>query len=214
MAVSDSTVAQYKPKRCKPPSQSWRTFLDNHLEDIVAGDFFTVPTATFRVLCVLLVMSHDRRKVILFNVTDSPTSAWTARQLLEAVPFDSAPRFLVRDNDSIFRGEFSGRVEALGMEEVKTAIRSTGKNSYCGRFLGAIRRECLDHVIVLDEQHLRRVLRSCVDYYHSSRTHQSLGNVGNDSPVQRAVEPPPMGQVIAFPEVGGLHHRYARKMAA
>jgi putative transposase len=211
IAVSDSTVAKYKPKRRKPPSQSWRTFLDNHQEDIVAVDFFTVPTATFRVLYVLLIMSHDRRKIIHFNVTDSPTSAWTARQLLEAFPFDTAPRFLIRDNDAIFSAEFSSRVESLGIEEVRTAIRSPWQNSYCERLLGTIRRECLDYIIVVNEQHLRRVLRSYVDYYHSSRTHQSLDN---DSPVRRAIESPEMGRVIAFPEVGGLHHRYARKLAA
>ena len=156
-------------------------------------------------------MSHDRRKVIHFNVTDSPTSAWTARQLLGAFPFHSAPRFLVRDNDSIIRGEFSGRVEALGIEEVKTAIRSPWQNAYCERLIGTIRRECLDHIIVLNERHLRRVLRSYVNYYHASRTHQSLGN---DCPSPRPIEPPGMGKVIAFPKVGGLHHKYARRMAA
>ena len=211
ITVSDSTVAKYKPKRRQPPSQSWRTFLDNHVEDIVAVDFFTVPTATFQILYVFLVMSHDRRKIIHCNVTDSEASAWTARQLLEAFPFDAAPRFLVRDNDSIFRGEFSEKVKSLGIEEVRTAIRSPWQNSYCERLIGTIRRECLDHIIVLDEQHLSRVLRSYVDYYHSSRTHQSLDN---DSPLPRAVEPRQMGQVIAFPKVGGLHHRYTRKMAA
>jgi transposase InsO family protein len=208
--VSDSTVAKYKPKRRQPPSQAWRTFLDNHLGDTAAVDFFTVPTATFRVLYVLVVMSHDRRRIIHFNVTDSPSGAWTARQLLEAFPFETAPRFLVRDNDSIFSGEFSARVESLGIEEVKTALRSPWQNAYCERLIGSIRRECLDHIIVLDAQHLRRVLRSYVDYYHSSRTHQSLGN---DSPVPRAIESPEMG-VIVFPEVGGLHHRYGREMAA
>jgi transposase InsO family protein len=211
IAVSDSTVAKYKPKRRKPPSQTWWTFLENHVEDIVAVDFFTVPTASFRVLYVLLIMSHDRRRIIHFNVTDSPSGTWTARQLLEAFPFDSAPRFLVRDNDSIFSGKFSARVESLGIDEVKTALRSPWQNSYCERLIGTIRRECLDHVIVLNEQHLRRVLRSYVDYYHRSRTHQSLGN---DCPLPRAIEPPEMGEVIVFPAVGGLHHRYARKMAA
>ncbi len=170
-----------------------------------------MPTATFRVLYVLLIMSHDRRRIIHFNVTDSPTSAWTARQLLEAFPFETAPRFLVRDNDSIFGGEFSEQVKTLGIEEIRTAIRSPWQNSYCERLIGSIRRECLDHVIVLDEQHLRRVLRSYVGYYHSCRTHHSLGN---DCPSPRPIEPPEMGQVIAFPKVGGLHHRYSRSRAA
>ncbi len=128
-----------------------------------------MPTATFRVLYVLLVMSHDRRRIIHFNVTDSPTSAWTARQLLEAFPFDTAPRFLVRDNDSIFRGAFSEQVKSLGIEEIKTAVRSPWQNSYCERLIGSIRRECLDHMIIANEQHLRRVLRSYVHYYHSCR---------------------------------------------
>jgi transposase InsO family protein len=211
ITVGDSTVARYKPKRRKPPSQSWSTFLDNHAPEIVALDFFTVPTATFRVLYVLLIRSHDRRRIIHVNVTDSPTSAWAARQLLEAFPFDTAPRFLIRDNDSIFSAEFSDRVESLGIDEVRTAIRSPWQNSYCERLIGSIRRECLDHVIVLDEQHLRRVLRSYVDYYHSSRTHQSLGN---DCPTPRTIQPSEMGKVIAFPEVGGLHHCYCRRMAA
>ncbi len=211
ITLSDSTVAKYKPKRRQPPSQTWRTFLDNHVEDIVSVDFFTVPTATFRVLYVLLVMSHDRRRIIHINVTDSPSGAWAARQLLEAFPFDTAPRFLVRDNDSIFGGPFSRRARSLGISEVKTAIRSPWQNSYCERLIGSIRRECLDHVIVLNEQHLRRVLRGYVDYYHRSRTHQSLGN---DCPSTRCIEPSEMGKVIAFPEVGGLHHRYGRRMAA
>jgi len=170
-----------------------------------------VPTATFRVLYVLLIMSHDRRKIIHFNVTDSPSGAWTSRQLLEAFPFDTAPRYLIRDNDSIFSGEFSARIESLGVEEVKTAFRSPWQNAYCERLIGSIRRECLDHIIVLNKQHLRRVLRGYVDYYHSSRTHQSLAN---DCPAPRPVEPPKMGKVIAFPRVGGLHHRYSRRMAA
>ena len=211
ITVGDSTVARYKPNRRKPPSQKWRTFLDNHVPEIVAVDFFTVPTATFRVLYVLLVMSHDRRRILHFNVSDSKAGAWAARQLLESFPFDTAPRFLIRDNDSIFGGEFSHRVKSLGIEEVRTAIRSSWQNSYCERLIGSIRRECLDHIIVVSEQHLRRVLRSFFDYYHSSRTHQSLAN---DCPSPRSVEPPEMGKVIAFPKVGGLHHRYCRKMAA
>jgi putative transposase len=209
--VSDSTVARYKPRRRKPPSQTWRTFLDNHALDIVAIDFFTVPTATFRVLYVLLVMSHDRRKIIHFNVTDSPSSAWTARQLIEAFPWDSAPRHLLRDNDTKFLAEFASCVNWMGIEEIKTAPRSPWQNPYCERLIGSIRRECLDQVVILNEQHLRRILRDYVTYYHESRTHQSLDD---DCPEPRAVEPPEMGTVIAFPQVGGLHHRYGRRLAA
>ncbi len=211
ISLTDSTVAKYRPKRGTPPSQTWRTFLDNHLEDTVAIDFFTVPTATFRVLFVLLVMSHDRRRIIHWNVTDAPSSAWTARQLLEAFPYDTAPRYLLRDNDTKFLGEFARCIEAIGIEEVKTAPHSPWQNPYCERLIGSIRRECLDHVLVLNEQHLRRVLRSYVNYYHDARTHRSLDN---NCPVPRAVEPPEMGHVIAFPQVGGLHHRYRRRLAA
>ncbi len=211
ISASDSTVAKYKPKRRQPPSQSWRTFLDNHRQEIVAVDFFTVPTATFRVLYVMLIMSHDRRRIIHFNVTDSPSKPWTVRLLVEAFPLDSAPRFLIRDNDKIFSGRFSEQVKSLGIDEMKTAFRSPWQNAYCERLIGTIRRECLDHLIVLNQKHLRRVLRSYVDYYNQSRTHQSLDN---DSPVPSAIEPPETGQVIAFPQVGGLHHRYARRSAA
>jgi putative transposase len=210
ISVSHSTVAKYKPRRRTPPSQTWRAFLENHAADIVAIDFFTVPTVTFRVLHVLLVMSRDRRKIIHVNLTDSPSSEWTARQLREAFPFETAPRYLLRDNDAKFLGDFTTCASALGIEQVTTAPRSPWQNAYCERLIGTIRRECTDHVIVLNEQHLRRVLRSYVDYYQESRTHRSLDD---DCPVPRAVEPPGMGEVIAFPQVGGLHHRY-RRLAA
>jgi putative transposase len=209
--VSDSTVARYKPKRRKPPSQNWRTFLDNHVEDIVAIDFFTVPTVTFRVLYVLLVMSHDRRKIIHVTVTDSPSSAWTTQQLREAFPFDTAPRFVLHDNDSTFLGEFVKCIDSMGIEEVKTSPRSPWQNPYCERLIGSIRRECIDHVIILNEQHLQRILREYVAYYHESRTHQSLDN---DCPEPRPVVRPKSGEVIAFPQVGGLHHRYSRHLTA
>ena len=208
--ISDSTVAKYKPRRRTPPSQTWRTFLNNHAQDIVAVDFFTVPTATFRILHVLLVMSHDRRKIIHFGVTDSPSSAWTANQLREAFPFDTAPRFLLRDNDTKFLGDFTPCVRSLDIEQITTAPRSPWQNAYCERLIGSVRRECTDHIIILNERHLRRVLRDYVAYYQESRTHRSLDG---DAPIPRAVEPPEFGEVIALPEVGGLHHRYTRRAA-
>jgi len=211
ISVSDSTVAKYKPKRRAPPSQTWRTFFRNHVKDIVAIDFFTVPTATFRVLYVLLIMSHDRRRIVHSNVTDSPSSAWTARQLLEAFPYETAPRYLLRDNDTRFLGEFARCIESIGIEEVRTAPHSPWQNPYCERLIGSIRRECLDHVLVLNDRHLRRVLRSYFAYYHESRTHRSLDN---DCPLPRDIEPPEKGDAIAFPQVGGLHHRYRRRLAA
>ena len=209
--VSDSTVWRYRPPRRDPPSQSWRAFLDNHVRDIVAIDFFVVPTATFRVLYVLLIMSHDRRRILHFNVTTSPSARWTAQQVREAFPYDTAPRYLLRDRDSIFGTDFVRRIKSMGIKEVVTAPGSPWQNPYCERLIGSIRRECLDHVIVLNERHLLRVLRSYTSYYHSSRTHRSLDN---DSPDSRPVEPPEMGDVAALPQVGGLHHRYTRRLAA
>jgi transposase InsO family protein len=205
--VSDSTVRRYRPHRSKPPSQTWRTFLSNHAKDIVAIDFFTVPTLRFRVLYVLLIMSHDRRKVAHFNVTDSPSAQWTGQQIIEAFPYDTAPKYLLRDRDGIYGAHFVRRVKSMGIEEVLTAARSPWQNPYCERLIGSVRRECLDHVVVVNEHHLLRVLNDYFAYYHRSRTHQSLGN---DSPEPRAVEPPERGTVVAFPQVAGLHHRYRR----
>ena len=178
--------------------------------DTVAIDFFTVPTATFKILYVFLVLSHKRRKMIHFNVTDSPTSLWTGRQLIQAFPWDTAPKYLLRDNDKIIGLEFQRVVKNLGMEEVKTARKSPWQNPYVERVIGSIRRECLDHMIIFGERHLRRVLREYRDYYHTSRTH--LG-IGKDCPDPRDVEPPEMGKIVAIPQVGGLHHRYTRKAA-
>jgi putative transposase len=209
--VSDSTVLRYRPPRRRSPSQSWRTFLANHIEDIVAIDFFVVRTATFRVLYVLLVMSHDRRRIRHFNVTTSPSATWAAQQLREAFPYDTAPRYLLRDRDGVFGRDFVRRVEAMGIKEVITAPGSPWQNPYCERVIGSIRRECLDHIIVLNERHLMRVLRGYTSYYHSSRTHQSLDN---DCPDPRPIEPQERGDVVALPQVGGLHHRYVRRLAA
>ena len=209
--VSDSTVWRYRPPQDSPPSQSWRAFLDNHVRDIVAIDFFVVPTATFRVLYVFLVMSHNRRRILHFNVTTSPSARWTTQQVREAFPFDTTPRYLLRDRDRIFGTDFVQRVESMGIKEVITAPGSPWQNPYCERLIGSIRRECLDHVIVLNERHLLRVLRSYASYYHASRTHRSLDE---DCPDPRPVEPPEMGDVVALAQVGGLHHRYTRQVAA
>ncbi len=199
------------PRRPKPPSQTWRTFLQNHVAELASVDFFVVPTATFRVLYVFVVLLHPRRRIVLFNVTDSPTATWTARQIIEAFPDDSAPRYLLRDRDSIYGGEFQRRVKGMGLAEVLTAPRSPWQNPFAERVIGTIRRELLDHVIVLNEGHLRRRLRSYFRYYHGSRTHLALEK---DAPEPRAVEPPEHGRVVALPQVGGLHHRYVRRRAA
>ena len=205
--VSESSVANYMNRDRKPPSQTWRTFLDNHVRDIVAVDFFTVPTATFRILFTFVVLRHDRRRIVHFNVTAHPTAEWTAQQIIEAFPEDSAPRFLIRDRDGIYGLSFQTRVANMGIEEVPTAPRSPWQSPYVERLIGSIRRECLNHFIVLNERHLRRILSSYFTYYHESRTHLSLDR---NSPIPRDVEPPERGRVIAIPQVGGLHHRYRR----
>lgn len=205
--VSEATVRKYRIRHRKPPSQTWRMFLDNHLTDIVAIDFFTVPTATFRILFAFIVLRHDRRHVVHFNVTAHPTASWTAQQMIEAFPEDEAPRFLIRDRDGIYGQQFKTRVKSMGIEQVVTAPQSPWQNPYVERLIGSVRRECLDHVIVINEQHLRRILRSYFEYYHGSRTHLSLER---NSPIAREIEPPERGRVIAIPQVGGLHHRYCR----
>jgi transposase InsO family protein len=208
--LSETTVAKYMTRHSKPPSPSWRAFLDNHLKDLVSIDFFTIPTVTFRILFVFVVLSHDRRRVVHFNVTEHPSAEWTERQLVGAFPWDTAPRYLIRDRDGIYGHEFAGQADALGINQVLIAPRSPWQNPYVERVIGSIRRECLDHVVVFNEKHLRRVLRSYFRYYHASRTHLSLGK---DAPEPRAVQPPELGRVVEFPEVGGLHHRYCRQAA-
>ena len=210
IGVGETSVAIYMVRWRKPPSQTWRTFLDNHLRQIVAVDFFVVPTLTFRVLFVFVVLAHDRRRILHFNVTSHPTAEWTAQQIREAFPWETAPRFLLRDRDGIYGKAFRDCVKAMGIEEVKTAPRSPWQNPYAERLIGSIRRECLDHVFVFNERSLKRVLRSYVDYYHNFRTHLSLDK---DAPTTRDVQPPELGRVIEMPVVGGLHHRYLRKVA-
>ena len=205
--LAEATVAKYMVRRRRPPSQTWRTFLRNHAGETAAIDFFTVPTATFRVLYCFFVLSHDRRKIIHFNVTVNPTAEWTAQQIIEAFPWDTAPRFLLRDNDSIYGTDFRRRVGNMGIEQVPTAPQSPWQNPFAERVIGSIRRECLNHMIVLGERHLRRILADYVEYYNNSRTHLSLER---NAPVPREVEPPSRGEIIAIPKVGGLHHRYTR----
>jgi putative transposase len=205
--ISQATVSKYMARPQKPSSQTWRTFLENHADCIAGIDFFTVPTATFRILYVFIVLSHDRRHIMHFNVTAHPTAQWTAQQLVEAFPFDTAPRYLLRDRDAIYGEAVRRRIKSLGIEEVVTAPRSPWQNPFVERIIGSIRRDCLDHVIVINERHLRRILREYFDYYHTCRTHMSLNK---DPPETRAVEPLELGNVVAFPRVGGLHHRYRR----
>jgi transposase InsO family protein len=205
--ISQATVSKYMLQSKKPPSQTWRAFLNNHTDCVAATDFFTVPTARFRVLYVFIVLSHDRRHIVHFNATEHPTAQWTAQQLVEAFPFDSAPRYLLRDRDAIYGEKVQRRIRSLGIDEVITAPRSPWQNPYVERVIGSIRRECLDHVIILNERHLRRILRDYFVYYHSCRTHLSLNK---DPPDSRAVESVEHSNIVALTRVGGLHHRYTR----
>jgi transposase InsO family protein len=209
LEVSETTVAKYMIKHRAPLSQSWRSFLDNHAKDLVAIDFFTVPTATFRILFVLVVLHHDRR-ILHVYVTAHPTAKWTGRQLLEACGCGEVPRYLLRDRDGIYGQRFQRQVKALGMTEVLTAPQSPWQNPYAERVIGSIRRECTNHVIVLGKHHLRRILNSYVDYYNEARTHLSLDK---DAPEVRPTYPPRNGKVVELKRAGGLHHEYVRRAA-
>jgi putative transposase len=208
--VAPSTVGKYLRRNRRPPSQTWRPFLNNHMKQMASMDFFTVPTALFRVLFVFVVLSHDRRRVVHFNVTEHPTEEWTTQQIREAFPWDEAPRYLIRDRDAIFGKEVIAVTKSMGIEEVVTAARSPWQNPYVERLIGSIRRECLDHVIVWNERSLQQTLRSYFHYYGRSRTHLSLAK---DAPERRTVDKPENGPIVEIPEVGGLHHRYERRAA-
>jgi putative transposase len=205
--VSERTVSRVLRTVKRAPSQTWKTFLENHIGEIVAIDFFTVPTIRLRVLFVFLVIEHRRRKVLHFGVTEHPTSEWTAQQVVEAFAELDAKHYLIRDRDSIYGEEFHGRIRLLGMKEVITAPRSPWQNAFVERLIGSIRRECLDYV-VLSRRHLRHLLKSYLTYYHQSRTHLALAK---DAPEPRAIMR--RGKIIAIPQVGGLHHRYERQAA-
>jgi transposase InsO family protein len=207
ITIDESTVAKYMIRQRKPPSQTWRTFLENHVSDIAAIDFFVVPTVRFQLLYCFIVLRHERRRVVHFNVTRHPTATWTGQQIVEAFPFDEALRFMIRDRDGIYGHDFRERVKHMGIEEVMIAPRSPWQNPCAERVIGSIRRDCLDHVIVLNEAHLRLILTQYFAYYHESRTHLSLDR---NAPTPREVEPPNRGAVVAIPQLGGLHHRYTR----
>jgi transposase InsO family protein len=174
--VSQGTVAKYMVRHRQPPSQTWRTFLRNHIGQIAAADFFVVPTATCPLLFVLVILAHERRRVIHVGVTEHPTAAWTAQQLREAFPWNASSRYLVRDRDSAFHA-WATTARAMNIREVLTAPRSPWQNAYMERFIGSIRRECLDHVIVANERGLRRILCAYVEYDLQSRTHLSLAKI-------------------------------------
>jgi putative transposase len=208
--VAKSTVETSRVRSRKPPSPTWKAFLKNHVKDLVAMDFFVVPTVTYKVLFVLVILAHERRRVVHFNMTEHPTAEWTAQQILDAFPWGETPRYLLRDRDRAYGASFRQRVRHMGIEEVLIAPRSPWQNPYIERLIGSLRRECLDHVILLHERHLMRVLQTYLAYYHRWRTHLALNK---DCPQPRPVHPPEQGKVIAIPEVGGLHHHYERGAA-
>ena len=208
--VSLATISRYLPKRLEPePSQHqrWITFLRNH-RDLIAGmDFFIVPTVRFQLLYVWFTIDHGRRRILHFNVTQNPTARWVIQQLRDAFPEEPSHRFLIFDNDAIFSAQVACSIAGFGVHPRRTALQSPWQNGTAERFVGSVRRELLDHVIVLSEDHLRRLLREYVEYYNAERVHTSIG----DSPAGRVAEIKPFGTVkaIGSPRVGGLHHRYS-----
>ena len=208
--ISQATVAKYMVRRRGRPSPTWRSFLRNQAAGIAAIDMFVVASASFRLLYVMIILAHDRRKIVRFDVTRYPTAGWLARQVTDAFPWDTAPRYLLRDRDSTYGQDFRKQVDAMGITEVVSAARSPWQNAYVERVIGSIRRECLDHIVIFNERHLCGILSSYADYYHHSRTHLSLDK---DCPDPRPVMPPRSGRVVAFPQVNGLHHRYERLAA-
>ena len=208
--VAKATVEKYMVRLRKPPSPTWRAFLENHVKDLVSVDFFVVPTVAFKILFVFVVLAHHRRRVVHFNITEHPTAHWTAQQISEAFPWETAPRFLLRDRDGVYGPVFKDRIESLGVEEILTAPRSPWQNPFAERLIGTIRRECLDHVVVLNDRHLRRLLGDYLHHYHRWRCHRSLEM---DCPVPRATQGPEVGSVVEVAEAAGLYRHYERRAA-
>jgi transposase InsO family protein len=203
--VGQTSVAKYMLKRQGSPSQGWKTFLHNHADGIAAMDMFVVPTISFRLLYGLLIMGHGRRQILWFGVTAHPTAEWIANQITEAYGWEQAPNYLIRDRDGAYGEVFIRRLRSMGIRDRPTSPRSPWQNAYAERLIGSIRRECLDHVVVFGERHLRHVLLSYMKYHNEVRTHLSLEK---DAPVARAVEL--VGHVLCRPILGGLHHQYFR----
>src|SRR6266404_2276584 len=203
--IAQSTVAKYMVKGARPSSQSWTTFIRNHASGIAAMDLLVVPTIGFQLLYALVILKQDRRRILSVNVTGHPTAEWVARQIIDAFPWDAVPKYMIRDRDAIYGNAVIRRLRAMGIRDRPTAPRSPWQNGYVERLIGSIRRECLDHMIVFGEAHLRRILRAYMTYYNEARTHLSLGK---DAPVHRSIQR--FGGIISAPILGGLHHRYCR----
>ena len=207
--VSPRTVRRYRSRALRrPPSQSWRTFLKNHAADIWAVDLFTVQTLTLRTLYVIVFIAHERRRIVHVNVTRHPTAAWVWRQLLEATPWGAQPRHLIRDRDRCYGADFVRKALRVGIRTVLTPVRAPNANAVAERVVGTLRRECLDHMIVRNEQHLRRMLGEYMGHYNAMRPHRTLGL---DSPRGREPRAKPSGtaRVIRHEVLGGLHNEYA-----
>jgi transposase InsO family protein len=212
--VSLATVSRYVPKPTLDATQQqrWMTFLRNH-KDVIAGmDFFVVPTVRFRSLYVWFAIDHGRRRILHYNVTESPNARWVVQQLRDTFPDEPTHRFLIYDNDSIFSVAVTQSIKSFEIDPKRTAFRSSWQNGTAERFVGSVRRELLDHVVVLKEDHSRRLLREYVDYYNNERIHTSIG----DAPVARPMEsrPSEIARVVGLPRVGGLHYRYAWREVA
>jgi transposase InsO family protein len=203
--VAQSTVSKYMVRSWKPPPPSWKTFLQNHAEAIAAIDMCVVPTLTFELLFVFLVLGHGRRQLLWFEVTRHPTAEWLARQITEAFPWTSAPAYLVRDNDRAYGHVFTSRVRAMGIRDRPISPHSPRQNGYAERLIGTLRRECLDQIVIFGEKHLRRILFAYAAYYNQVRTHLALQK---DAPLQRVVQR--SGDIAAIPVLAGLHHQYVR----
>jgi transposase InsO family protein len=203
--VAQSTVSKYMPKDGRPSGQTWWTFLRNHADGIASIDLFVVPTITFKLLFGLVVLRHDRREIVSFAVARHPTMEWLACQISEAFPWDSAPRYLIRDRDRSYGEIFQRRIQSMGIRDRPIAPRSPWQNAYVERLIGSIRRECLDHLIVFNEAHLRRVLSIYAAYYNTFRTHLALDK---DAPLGRRTQR--AGAIRRVPHVGGLHHAFVR----
>jgi len=203
--VAQSSVAKYMVKRGGPPGQGWRTFLRNHAPDIAAMDLFVVPTIGFSLLYAFVIVRLDRRDLVWTNVTTNPTAEWIARQLTEAFPWSTAPRYLVRDRDRIYGSIVPRRLRAMGIRDKPIAPASPWQNGFAERLIGSIRRECVDHIVVLGEAHLRRILESYARYYNDIRTHRSLDK---DAPAFRPIQR--IGNIASHAILGGLHHHYVR----
>jgi transposase InsO family protein len=203
--IAESMVSKYMIRRRGPPSQTWRTFLRNHADAIAAIDLCVVPTLTFECLFAFLVLGHGRRQLLWFAVARHPTAEWLAQQIVEAFPWGTAPTYLVRDNDGAYGRAFTNRVRAMGIRDHPISPRSPWQNPYVERLIGTLRRECLDHVLIYGERHLRRILTLYSLYYNETRTHLGLGK---DTPLRRSIQR--SGTIVTIPILSGLHHRYAR----